>query len=70
MGYITMENRIERRNHGAIFTDEEVQRIKEIFDERAEVHAGRAALRVFLWAAGALGAGATAVVLALFGFKK
>jgi hypothetical protein len=61
--------KFERRSN-AIFSDQEVERIKELFDERAEVHAGRAALRVFLWAAGALGAGATAIILAYLGLKK
>ena len=64
------ERRVERRSHGSIFSDEEVERIKEIFDERAEVHAGRAALRLFLWVAGTFLAGASTVLLAYFGIRK
>jgi len=61
---------LERRSDDAIFNDRETQRIKELFDERAEVHAGRAALRVFLWAAGSAIAGAATTVITLLGFKK
>ena len=60
---------IERRNN-AVFSDEEVERIKELFDERAEVHAGRAALRIFLWVAGSVLAGAATILLAVLGLKK
>jgi len=45
------------------------QRIKELFDERAEVHAGRAFIRLVLWVAGALGLVVTSALLAYFKFK-
>ena len=60
---------IERRHDGSVFTDEQVRRIKELFDERAEIHAGRAAMRIFLWVAGTLGTGAAAIILAYLGLK-
>jgi hypothetical protein len=58
------ENITEKRNHAA-FTDEQVKRIKELFDERAEVHAGRAFLRMV----GAAIIGATSALLAYLGIR-
>ena len=55
---------LKRENNAAF------ERIKELFDERAEVHAGRAALRIFLWVAGSVLAGAATILLAVLGLKK
>ena len=55
--------------NGAIFTDDQVRKIKELFDERAEVHAGRVAFRAVLWAIGAMAAGAASSVLIFFRLK-
>lgn len=59
----------ERRSDAA-FSDEQVKRIKELFDERAEVHAGRLAFRAFLSAVGLLAIGAASAVFAFFGIKR
>jgi len=59
----------EHKNHGSggddgsAFTDEQTERIKALFDERAEVHAGRAFIRLILWVACSAAAGAGAVIL-------
>ncbi len=44
-------------------------KIKELFDERAEVHAGRTFFRLVLWVAGALGLVVTSALLAYFKLK-
>jgi len=61
----------EHKNHvsdrggddGSAFTDEQTERIKALFDERAEVHAGRAFIRLLVWVACAAAAGAGTVIL-------
>lgn len=59
----------ERRSDAA-FSDEQVKRIKELFDERAEVHVGRLAFRAVLWMVGTAFATAAATLLAVFGIKR
>jgi len=56
-------------NDGSAFTDEQTERIKALFDERAEVHAGRAFLRLILWACCSAAAGAGGVILAYLKLK-
>ena len=60
----------EHKNHdrssgddGSAFTDEQTERIKALFDERAEVHAGRAFLRLLVWVACSAAVGAGTVIL-------
>ena len=62
-------NGYERRQDGTAFSDEQVRRIKELFDERAEVHAGRAFFRLVVWALGSFAAGAASIVLYYFKTK-
>jgi len=62
-------NGYERRQDGTAFSDEQVRRIKELFDERAEVHAGRAFIRLVVWALGSAVVGAASVLLAYLKFK-
>jgi hypothetical protein len=60
----------ERRSDAdTAFSDDQVERIKAIIDERAEVHAGRAFFRLVLWALGAASLGASAVFIAYFKIK-
>jgi hypothetical protein len=60
----------ERRSDAdTAFSDEQVERIKAIFDERAEVHAGRAFFRLVLWTLGAASAGAATVFFAYLKIK-
>jgi hypothetical protein len=63
----------EHKNHasdrsssddGSAFTDEQTERIKALFDERAEVHAGRAFIRILVWACCAAAVGTGGVILA------
>lgn len=58
----------ERRNDSA-FSDKQVERIKGLFDERTEVHAGRAFLKLILWVAGAAAAGAGTILIAYLKLK-
>ena len=68
----------EHKNHasdrsggddGSAFTDEQTERIKALFDERAEVHAGRAFFRLVLWTCCSAAAGAGGVILAYIKLK-
>jgi len=67
----------EHKNHagdrissdGSAFTDEQTERIKALFDERAEVHAGRAFFRLVLWTCCSAAAGAGGVILAYVKLK-
>jgi hypothetical protein len=66
-----IENNISRwsgteRRSDAAFSDVQVEKIKALFDERAEVHAGRLAFRTILWALGAAAVGSATTVIALF----
>ncbi len=69
----------EHKNHasdrsgdadGSAFTDEQTERIKALFDERAEVHAGRAFFRLLVWVACSAALGAGTVLLAYVKLKS
>jgi hypothetical protein len=57
----------ERREND--FSDKQTDKLKEIFDERAETFADRAFNRLILWAAISAFAGGASVVLAYFKLK-
>lgn len=59
----------ERKADGSAFSDEQTKQIKELIDERAEVIAGRAFIRLALWSAGAGLTGAASILFAYLKLK-
>lgn len=60
----------ERRSDAdTAFSDEQVERIKALIDEREEVRWGRVFFRLLVWSVGSAVAGATTVILAYIKLK-
>jgi len=66
---MALETGNERTSDGSAFTDEQVDRIKALIDERAEVQAGRVFARLILWSLGSLAALATTLFITYLKLK-